>query len=264
MSLLPLVSVVVPVYNSERFLAETIHSVKRQTYSNWELVLVDDCSTDGSLRMIRDAMLDDSRIRLVQLQKNSGALAARNTGIQHAKGRFLCFLDSDDTYEPSKIRTQVDFMIREGHPVSFTMFQRITESGEFLGNANVNFTPRITYKNLLGNPQFSIITLMVDRDQVPVPVLNYPVVRAEDYVFHLGILKQGFIAFGINEALSNYRFRLGSQSTSFFGNASDLWKVLFKIEKLGLLRSVFYFLRYLKNGLKKRLILALQLSSGKK
>lgn len=257
----PLVSVIVPVFNTEKFLPATIASIENQSYSNWELILVDDCSKDNSASICKKAELKDKRVRFIPHAINQGALAARNTGIKNAKGDYLCFLDSDDTFELEKIETQVKFMIEHGYAISFTMFQRVTEEGEYMGKGNVTFTPRINYKQLLGNPQFSIITLMVDRNQVKIPLLELNLVRAEDYVFHLSLLKQGFDAFGINKALSNYRFRTGSQSNSFLGNAADLWKVLYHIEKLGPLSSSVYFSRYMLKGIKKRATLFLQIVS---
>lgn len=254
----PLVSVVVPVYNTAPYLRACIDSVLEQSYTNWELILVDDRSKDQSFDICLEASKADHRIKAFRQEQNAGALEARNRGIREAKGRFLCFLDSDDTFEPSKIQTQVDFMMENGHAVSFTMFQRITEEGAFMGGGNVTFSPKIEYRQLLGNPQFSIITLMIDTQQVNVPMLKLQLVKAEDYVFHLSILKMGFSAFGINEALSNYRFRKGSQSTSFMGNAADLWKVLYEIERLGLFSSLFYFSRYIQKGVKKRFILMSQ------
>lgn len=257
----PLVSVIVPVFNTEKFLPETIASVENQSYSNWELILVDDCSKDNSASICKKAALKNERVRFIPHEINRGSLAARNTGIINANGDYVCFLDSDDTFEPEKIEIQIKFMIDHGYAISFTMFQRITEVGEYMGKSNVTFSPKIDYKQLLGNPQFSIITLMVDRNQVQIPILELDLVKAEDYVFHLNLLKQGFTAFGIDKALSNYRFRPGSQSTSFFGNAADLWKVLSQIEKLGFFSSSFYFSRYLVKGIKKRITLVLQLAT---
>jgi teichuronic acid biosynthesis glycosyltransferase TuaG len=259
----PLVSVVVPVYNTEEFVQDCIDSVVLQTYPNWELILVDDQSSDNSFTICNRAAKDNARIKAIKQEKNRGALEARNRGIKESSGKFLCFLDSDDTFELSKIEKQVNFMLENEYAVTFTMFQRITEEGDFMGKSNVSFAPQINYHQLLGNPQFSIITLMIDTSKVQVPILDIQLVKAEDYVFHLSLLKLGFLAFGLNEALSNYRFRNGSQSTSFMGNASDLWKVLYKIEKLGLISSVFYFSRYLVKGLRKRLILMSQLKQSK-
>lgn len=258
-----LVSIVVPVYNTEKYVAETINSVISQTYTNWELILVDDCSTDLSFGICNSFSQKDPRIKALRLAKNSGALAARNKGIELSKGKFLCFLDSDDTFEPNKLEIQVKFMQKFGHAVSFTMFQRITESGEFLGKSNVPFNTKIGYKDLLGNPAFSIITLMVDKEKVMVPLVQEDLVKAEDYVFHLRILKQGVDAFGINQPLSNYRYRPGSQSTSFFGNSADLWKVLSTVEKLPIHKASFYFGRYLVKGIGKRLTLFKQVISKK-
>lgn len=260
----PLVSIVVPVFNTEYYVQHCIDSVKNQTYSNWELILVDDFSSDNSFKICQEASEIDNRIKAIKKDKNSGALDSRNRGIRESSGQYLCFLDSDDTFEPTKIETQVNFMIQNDHAVSFTMFQRITEEGEFMGASNVHFAPKISYHQLLGNPQFSIITLMIDKSKVDVPLLELEIIKAEDYVFHLAILKQGFSAYGINEALSNYRFRKGSQSSSFMGNAGDLWKVLYKIEKLGLLASCFYFSRYIVKGIKKRMILINQVKQAKK
>lgn len=260
---LPLVSVVVPVYNTEEFIQDCIDSVTNQTYPNWELILVDDQSKDSSFLICQNAAIKNPRIKALKQEKNLGALEARNRGIRESRGKFLCFLDSDDTFELTKIEKQVAFMLDNNYAVTFTMFQRITEDGEFMGKSNVSFAPKIDYHQLLGNPQFSIITLMIDTVKVQIPMLNLQIVKAEDYVFHLSILKQGFSAFGINEALSNYRFRKGSQSTSFMGNVSDLWKVLYKIENLGVMSSGFYFARYIIKGLKKRMILMSQQRQSK-
>ena len=254
-----LVSVIVPVYNTEHYVLDCIKSIQDQTYPNWELILVDDRSTDQSLSICRASAAQDSRIKVFHQEKNSGALATRNRGIEEAKGRFICFLDSDDTYKPSKIEIQLAFMLKGKRAVSFTMFQRITEVGEYMGKGNVAFTPEISYQQLLGNPQFSIITLMVDSAQVSLPLLKLDLLKAEDYVFHLAILKQGFKAYGVDMALSNYRYRKGSQSTSFMGNAADLWKVLYSVEKLGFLSATFYFSRYITKGLKKKMILMSQI-----
>ncbi|HSF54535.1 MAG TPA: glycosyltransferase family 2 protein, partial [Algoriphagus sp.] len=262
MSQFPLISIIVPVFNTEKYVGMTIESVQNQTYSNWELLLIDDCSRDKSVEVCNSFAQLDTRIKVITLSQNSGALTARNEGIKNAKGRFICFLDSDDTYEPEKLKTQLEFMLEGNVPVSFTMFQRITEAGHFMGKSNVPFQEEVSYRQLLGNPAFSIITIMIDRDKVNVPIVEAKVVKAEDYVFHLWILKQGFKAKGINQPLSNYRFRQGSQSTSFLGNAADLWKVLTEIEKIPLPIAAFYFGKYLWKGVGKRLILLRQLSNS--
>jgi teichuronic acid biosynthesis glycosyltransferase TuaG len=255
----PLISVIVPVYNTEKFVGATIESVQAQSYSNWELILVDDCSKDKSVDVCTSYSSKDPRIKILVLDKNKGALEARNEGIRNAKGRFLCFLDSDDTYEPEKFKTQLEFMLNGNFPVSFTMFQRISESGSVIGVSNNFFRTEFNHKQLLGNPAFSIITLMIDKDQVNVPIIEAGDIKAEDYVFHLSILKQGFVAQGIQIPLSNYRVRKGSRSNSFFGCAKDMWTVLVKIENLSIISASFYFSRYLLKGAWKRFSLSRQL-----
>src|SRR5690625_4190600 len=106
----PLVSIITPVYNAERFLSETIKSVKEQTYKNWELLLVDDCSKDNSAKIIKEFNRTDDRIKYIKLEKNSGASISRNTGIKNAKGRFIAFVDSDDLWEPEKLEIQISYM----------------------------------------------------------------------------------------------------------------------------------------------------------
>ena len=105
-----LISIVVPVYQVERFIQETIEAVQKQTYENWELLLVDDCSKDKSCILIEEKAAKDRRIRLIRQDTNQGAAAARNCGVGHARGRYLCFLDSDDLWEPDKLECELRYM----------------------------------------------------------------------------------------------------------------------------------------------------------
>lgn len=259
----PLVSIVVPVYNTQRYVMSAIESVQRQTYNNWELILVDDFSCDGSGELCDQAAVLDSRITVIHQLTNEGALFARNAGISMATGKYICFLDSDDTFEPRKIEIQLAYMLLNNCAMSFTMFKRINESGEALGGCNVSYLPKVSYRQMLGAPRFSIITVMLDRERLKVPILTCKLRKAEDYIFQLRILKQGIEALGINEELSNYRFRHNSSSVSFFGNSLDLWAVLHSEEHLGFWRSAMYFSKYLVAGVLKRFILMHQLLKNK-
>lgn len=124
-----LVSIVTPVYNSERFISETIDSIQSQTYSNWELLLIDDCSKDNSYEIIKSYMKNDDRIKYIKLEKNSGASISRNTGIHNAKGRFIAFVDSDDLWEPKKLEIQVNYMLKNKLAFSFTSYRYMKEDG---------------------------------------------------------------------------------------------------------------------------------------
>ncbi|MDU9051873.1 MAG: glycosyltransferase family A protein, partial [Clostridioides difficile] len=108
----PLVSIITPVYNSEEFLSETIKSIQNQTYKNWQLLLVDDCSKDNSSEIIKSFRKEDARIKYIKLEKNSGAAVSRNVGIKNAEGRFIAFVDSDDLWDSRKLEIQIEYMLK--------------------------------------------------------------------------------------------------------------------------------------------------------
>ena len=158
----PLVSIITPVYNAERFLEDTIKSVQKQSYKNWELVLVDDCSKDSSSEIIEKFQNSDDRIRYIKLEKNSGAAISRNTGIKNAKGRFIAFVDSDDLWEKTKLEKQIEYMLRENIGFSFTSYRYMRENGE--KTTKVAKAPKkIDYEGLLKNTIIGCSTVVLDR-----------------------------------------------------------------------------------------------------
>ena len=158
----PLVSIITPVYNAERFLEDTIKSVQKQSYKNWELVLVDDCSKDSSSEIIEKLQNSDDRIRYIKLEKNSGAAISRNTGIKNAKGRFIAFVDSDDLWEKTKLEKQIEYMLRENIGFSFTSYRYMRENGE--KTTKVAKAPKkIDYEGLLKNTIIGCSTVVLDR-----------------------------------------------------------------------------------------------------
>ena len=127
-----LVSIVIPVYNCEKFIEETIESVRRQTYPNWELILVDDCSKDQSASLMQKKAESDERIRVVLQEKNRGAAASRNVGVDLSRGRYLCYLDSDDLWIPEKLEKQIAFMRENACDFSFCEYEHIDEENKSL------------------------------------------------------------------------------------------------------------------------------------
>ena len=125
----PLVSIITPVYNAERFLSDTIKSVQNQTYKNWEILLIDDCSKDNSAQIIKEFLKYDNRIKYIKLKKNSGASVSRNEGIRNAKGRFIAFVDSDDVWKPEKLEIQIKYMLKENLGFTFTSYRFMKETG---------------------------------------------------------------------------------------------------------------------------------------
>lgn len=245
------VSVITPVYNCEKFIAETINSVINQTYENWEMILIDDCSSDKSLEIVKHYMKLDKRIRLIKLKENSGVAVARNTGIKASSGRFIAFLDGDDLWEPNKLEIQIQFMIEKNIGFSFTSYYVMSEAGVNL-NKTVRVPSEIDYNKLLKNTIIGCLTVVIDRDIIK--DVNMPLIRTrQDFVTWLSILKKGYKAYGIDMPLSRYRLVKGSISSSKFKAAKRNWYVYRKIEKLSLFNAIVVFSGYVFYAIKKRI-----------
>ena len=128
-----LVSIIMPSYNCGKYVEETIRSVQAQTYENWEIIFMDDCSKDDTIKLVSELREQDSRIKLFQNSVNSGAAVSRNTALREAKGRWIAFLDSDDLWEPSKLEKQVRFMEENGYAFSYTEYQEMDADGNLTG-----------------------------------------------------------------------------------------------------------------------------------
>ncbi|QRG66239.1 glycosyltransferase family 2 protein [Brevibacillus choshinensis] len=245
----PLVSVITPTYNATRFIRETIDSVKRQTYPYWELILVDDCSSDETVSLIQEE-LHDPRIRLIVLPKNSGAAVARNTGISAAGGKYLAFLDSDDLWLSEKLEKQVTYMQHHDVAFTFTRYRMIRENGT-LTPFVVTIPQEIDYNGLLKNTIIGCLTVMLDRDKLG--LVQMPNIRTrQDTALWLQILRAGHVAYGIQEELSQYRQVEGSISSNKWKAARNTWRLYRDIEKLSLVRASWCFLHYGWNAWRKR------------
>ncbi|HLR41723.1 MAG TPA: glycosyltransferase family 2 protein [Pseudogracilibacillus sp.] len=245
----PLVSIVTPTYNSEVFIEETIQSILNQSYMNWELLIVDDCSTDNTVDIIK--RYTDERIKLHILEENSGAAVARNHAIKKATGKYLAFLDSDDLWTKEKLEQQVRFMQKNDLPFSFTGYELMNEEGNLL-NKYVPVPYVMTYKSLLKNTIIGCLTVMLDREKIGEQYM--PNIRAgQDTAFWLQLLKKGFTAYGINEPLAHYRIGSHSISSNKWKALQRTWRIYREIEELSILKSSWYFTQYSLNALKKRL-----------
>lgn len=239
---MPRVSIITPVYNSANFVAETIKSVQAQTFVDWELILVDDLSSDGSLEILQRFASDDQRIRVLTLSKNSGASVARNLAIQEAKGRYIAFLDSDDKWAPHKLEAQIRFMqINNNYPFIYSSYYKTDEVGNLLGC--VEAPARVSYRELLKTCSIGCLTVVYDTEffgKVYMPAIE----KRMDYGLWLSLLKRCELGYGLREALGYYRVRSGSISSNKFLAAGYTWKLYFKVERLGFARSVYYFSQY--------------------
>lgn len=247
-----LVSIVTPVYNAERFIKETIESVLKQSYDQWEMILVNDCSSDGSVDIITNFSQQDSRIRVINLAENSGAAVARNTGIEHARGQYIAFVDSDDTWLPDKLSKQVKFMANNQYGFSYTDLALVDEAGEVL-KERVGIPESFTYSELLKNTAIACSTVVIDREIVG--DFRMPLVRkGQDTATWLMLMRERQVnAYGLTQVLNHYRQVEGSISSNRIGALKRTWNTYYNLEKLPLPKALYYFGHYVFNAIARRL-----------
>ena len=207
----PLVSIITPVYNSERFLPACLGSVQAQTYQNWEHLLVDDGSTDASSETIKHVAGNDHRVRLTTLVGNHGAAVARNEAIRQADGRFVAFLDSDDMWDPDKLEVQINFMMDNQEPFTFTSYREVDETGEPIGFVH-DAESRVTRKSALRKNPIGCLTAVYDTHYFGT-VLMPGIKKRQDFGLWLTLLEESD-AVGLPDCLASYRVRGGSISSN--------------------------------------------------
>lgn len=246
-----LVSIIVPVYNAEKFIKDTIQTVKNQTYQNWELILVDDFSTDNSVDIINKNI--EERIKLVKLEKNSGAAICRNKGVEKAKGRYIAFLDSDDLWRKEKLEKQLEFMREKKCSFSFSGYEFANSEGKPNGKI-VNVPSKINYKQALKNTTIWTSTVMFDISMLSKEVIEMPNIRrGQDTATWWKILKTGVEAYGLNENLSIYRRSNGTLSSNKLQALKRTWNLYRNVEKLNIFSSLYNFCFYCFNAIKRRI-----------
>lgn len=212
----PLVSVITPIYNSEKFLEAAITSVQNQTYPNWELILVDDASSDNSGKIAREFYLEDTRIIYEKLPYNQGPALSRNRGIERANGQYIAFLDSDDFWAPDKLEIQVDFMQRKDCDVSFSSYLLVDENGDLLGKKVVAM-PVLSYQKQLSNNYIGNLTGMYRSEKIG-KIFSPEIRKRQDWGLWLeAIRRSGKPALGIHVDLAFYRKHKNSVSTNKIG-----------------------------------------------
>ena len=207
-----LVSIITPCFNSEKYVSQTIQSVLSQTYQNWEMLLVDDCSNDETFAILSKFVSQDARIKAFKLEKNAGAGVARNYAIQHAQGNYIAFLDADDLWKPEKLEKQLHFMQIENIPFTFSFYETIDETGN-LRNETITTPSKITYKQLYFCNWIGNLTGMYSVDffgKIPISSIK----KRQDWMLWLQIVKQIKTAIPVPESLAYYRVREDSISAS--------------------------------------------------
>ena len=248
-----LVSIIVPVYNVEKYIVATIECVLAQTYTNWELLLIENNSKDGTRKCVEKYLEShpDDRIKFHVIEENVGAATARNHGMDLSKGRFVTYLDSDDLWMPDKLEKQVAFMLEKQAAFAFTGYEFADATGTGTGKV-VKVPPTLTYKQALQNTTIFTSTVMFDTQKLPKDSLHMPIVKSEDTALWWRILRSGEIAYGLNENLVLYRRIEGSLSSNKIEALRRIWNLYRKEEKLGILFSAYNFCLWAWRAVKRR------------
>jgi len=220
----------------------TIQSVLQQTYPFWEMIIVDDCSFDGSDKVIKEYCQKDPRIKYFKTDFPSGSpTLPRNLGITNATGRFIAFLDSDDVWLPNKLEEQIVLFEDKNTAVVFSNYEKIDEKGNRAGRCII--APElVSYKKLLLGNVMGCLTVIVDTAKIGNFLFNN--IHHEDYVLWLSILKKGFVARNTNTVNALYRVRKQSVSSNKLSVLSWQWNIYINIEKTGFLKGIYYFINY--------------------
>ena len=245
----PLVSIIMPSYNAERYIAQSIESVIAQTYDNWELLITDDCSSDKTVDIVREYCEKDKRIDLLDPRKHHGIAVTRNLSIERAKGRFVAFLDSDDIWKSDKLEKQIGYMLDNDVAFTYSSYEIIDNQGN-PKNKIVPDAGVMNYSKYLRNTIICCGTVVLDRQKVGdfrTPIID----TSEDMSLWLSIMKKGFNAYPVPGPLHQYRITPGSASSNKFKASSDVWRVYRKIEKLSWPKAAINFVCYSFNAVIK-------------
>lgn len=246
-----LVSIITPTYNSEDFISETINSIISQTYTNWELLITDDCSTDNTIEVIKQYTKSDKRIKLFKLKKNSGAGIARNTSINNATGAFIAFCDSDDQWFSEKLATQISFMQKNDLRFTYSSYYTIDASGNRKGL--ITAPSKLTYTMLLRNNYVGCLTAIYSQEKLG-KIYMSEIRKRQDWTLWLKILNHIQYTKGVVEPLALYRIRPNSISSNKLSLLKITYKIYRKELNMGGIRSIYNLFRFLYYLLLKKVL----------
>ncbi|WP_413531743.1 glycosyltransferase family 2 protein [Empedobacter brevis] len=242
-----LVSIITPCYNSEKYIAETYESIKNQSYTNWEWIIVDDCSTDNSVELIRE--FNDQRIKLFVQENNLGAANARNLALSKVSGRYITFIDSDDLWLPNFLETTVDYLKKNKENLVYTSYKRVDENLQPLLEDFIAID-KVDYNRILYNCPIPMLTSVYDASVIG--IVKFPEVELrEDHAMWIELLKKIKYARAIEDSLAIYRIRENSVSRNKLNIALKQYDVYRKFLKMNFFKSAYYTFFWALNGLKK-------------
>lgn len=237
------VSIVVPVYNAEKYIQSTISMVQAQTFDDWEMILVEDHSLDDTREILYDMRENtlDKRLKFIFLDNNKdGPAPARNKGVEAATGRYIAYLDADDVWDRHKLERTLEYMKEKDAGFVFTAYEFGDEAANPTGKI-VNVPETLSYKKALSRTVIFTSTVMFDTEKISKELIKMPVVPSEDTATWWNILRNGYTAYGLNEVLAIYRRPATSLSSNKGKAIVRIWNLYRNVEKLSLIRSGWYF-----------------------
>ena len=245
-----LVSIITPLYNSERFVGQTIESVLAQTYPDWEMIIVNDGSKDNGPDIVRQYAAKDERIRLLE-QPNGGCASARNHGLREAQGRYYCFLDSDDYWDPEFLAEQVKFMTEKDAAIVTCSVRRVDENGKEILRPQI-VPEKMDYYDILKSCNLPCLATMIDASRLQgIRFCEELRNLRDDYALWLSLMKQTDYAYGNQRVMANYRLSANQVTGNKRKVIIPQFMVNYKVEKLGFFRSLYYLLHWAWNGYMK-------------
>lgn len=239
----PLVSIITPVYNGERFIEQCIDSVLNQKYTNWELLVIDDCSQDSTVDLVEVYCSKDERVKIIKNNKNKGVANSRNQGIISSKGEYIAFLDSDDLWKEEKLEKQIPFMMEKNYEFTFSNYDVIDEESKYLRTVNCKYR-KVNYNSMLKKNYIGCLTAVVRADVLK--KYSIPLIRHEDYALWLDILENDVeYAINIGENLAYYRISKNSLSANKIKSAIWTWNIYRNYKKMSIIKSFIYFCSYI-------------------
>ena len=246
-----MVSVIMPAFNSEKYIEEAIRSVLMQTYTDLELIIYDDASEDATLSIVNYLIEEDSRIRIIKGEINAGVANSRNKALAEAKGRYIAFLDSDDLWKSEKIKKQMNFMKSRGCGLCYSSYEFINADGSQRRNGCARIKLAADYKSLLKNNFIGMLRVMLHRQKTG--EIKFSSDKHEDLILWLSLAKKNHSLIGLDESLAFYRISGNSLSGNKIKAAVWRWKVYRNSENMSVLTSIWYIYNYILNSIVKRI-----------
>lgn len=243
----PLVSVIIPAYNSERYLAEAVESVLRQTMPNFEIMVLDDCSTDGTRSVAEQLAEKDKRIHVFSNPQNLGVARTRNRGLTNARGEYIALLDSDDLWEPDKLEKQLALMRETGCDLCYSSYDYFDKNGRQVYHPYLP-PETIHYKGLLKENAIGLSSVVLRKSAMGGSQFDEKFFH-EDYVLWLKLLRTGAVARGIPEVLTHNR--VGGRSNNKWESLKNRWRIYRVSEGLSFISSCWYLAFYAAAGMRK-------------